>query len=82
MICVSVARRVGEDGPARNRRHFPGREDGQGKDLPAGRSEVFIRFYAATFFAVFAVPCAAFFPFSLAANSCLTLAVMASVSTL
>lgn len=57
-------------------------KDGQRKDLPAGRPKVLIRTYAAAFFAGFAVPFAAFSPFSLAADSCLTLAVIASVSTL
>ena len=77
-----AARRVGEDGPAMDRRHIPGWEDGQRKDLPAGRPKVLLRTYATAFFAGFAAPCAAFLPFSLAANSCLTLAVIASVSTL
>ena len=71
-----------EDGPARDRRHIPGWEDGQRKDLPAGRPKVLLQTYAADFLAGFAFACAAFLPFSLAANSCLTLAVMASVSTL
>ena len=81
-VGVLTARRVGEDDPAMDRRHIPGWEDGQRKDLPAGRPKVLLRTYAAAFFVGFAAPFAAFMLFSLAENSCLTLAVIASVSTL
>lgn len=61
---------------------FQGGKTGKERTCPGGRPKVLLRTYAVAFFAGFAVPCAAFLPFSFAANSCLTLAVIASVSTL